>query len=94
MEHPDEKLLVLAVALLASVAFVAAGSEDMTFVGRVADATRAKDFANAGHAEHKGCATGCLSRGGGVALASPLPRGLDRGHLDGVGRFGEGARHR
>lgn len=64
-----KKLLVLAIVLLASAGLAAA--EDMTFTGWVADEACAKDFAKAGNAEHKGCATGCLSRGGGVALASP-----------------------
>ena len=63
-----KKLLILALILLASVAFAAA--EDMTFKGWVSDEACAKDFAKAGNAEHKGCATGCLSRGGGVALVS------------------------
>jgi len=63
-----KKLLILALVLFASVAFVAA--EDMTFKGWVSDEACAKDFAKAGNAEHKGCATGCLSRGGGVALVS------------------------
>ena len=63
-----KKLLILALVLFASVAFAAA--EDMTFTGWVADEACAKDFAKAGNAEHKGCATGCLSRGGGVALVS------------------------
>ena len=63
-----KKLLILALVLFASVAFAAA--EDMTFKGWVADEACAKDFAKAGNAEHKGCATGCLSGGGGVALAS------------------------
>ncbi len=63
-----KKLLILALVLFASVAFAAA--EDMTFKGWVADEACAKDFAKAGNAEHKGCATGCLSRGGGVALVS------------------------
>ena len=67
-----KKLLILAFALLASVAFVATvTAEDMTFTGWVADEACAKDFAKAGNEEHKGCATGCLSGGGGVALASP-----------------------
>jgi len=66
-----KKLLILSVALLASVAFVAtAAAEDMAFTGWVADEACAKDFSKAGNAEHKGCATGCLSRGGGVALVS------------------------
>lgn len=64
-----KKLLILAIVLLASAGFAVA--EDMTFTGWVADEACAKDFAKAGNAEHKGCATGCLSRGGGVALASP-----------------------
>ena len=63
-----KKLLILALVLFASVAFAAA--EDMTFTGWVSDEACAKDFAKAGNAEHKGCATGCLSRGGGVALVS------------------------
>ena len=63
-----KKLLILALVLFASVAFAAA--EDMTFKGWVADEACAKDFAKAGNAGHQGCATGCLSRGGGVALAS------------------------
>ena len=63
-----KKLLILALVLFASVAFAAA--EDTTFKGWVADEACAKDFAKAGNADHKGCATGCLSRGGGVALAS------------------------
>ena len=63
-----KKLLILALVLFASVAFAAA--EDMTFKGWVADEACAKDFAKAGNAEHKGCAIGCLSRGGGVALVS------------------------
>ena len=63
-----KKLLILALVLFASVAFAAA--EDMTFKGWVSDEACAKDFAKAGNAEHKGCATGCLSRGGGVALVS------------------------
>ena len=63
-----KKLLILALVLFASVAFAAA--EDMTFTGWVSDEACAKDFAKAGNADHKGCATGCLSRGGGVALVS------------------------
>ena len=63
-----KKLLILAIALLAFAGFAAA--EDMTYTGWVADEACAKDFAKAGNAEHKGCATGCLSRGGGVALVS------------------------
>lgn len=63
-----KKLLILALVLFASVAFAAA--EDMTFTGWVADEACAKDFSKAGNADHKGCATGCLSRGGGVALVS------------------------
>lgn len=63
-----KKLLILALVLFASVAFAAA--EDMTYKGWVSDEACAKDFAKAGNAEHKGCATGCLSRGGGVALVS------------------------
>ena len=67
-----KKLLILAFALLASVAFVAAAAaEDMAYTGWVADEACAKDFAKAGNEEHVGCATGCLSGGGGVALASP-----------------------
>ena len=65
-----KKLLVLAIVLLASAGFAVA-EEDTTFTGWVADEACAKDFAKAGNAEHQGCATGCLSRGGGVALASP-----------------------
>ncbi len=64
------KLLILALLLFASVAFAGA-TEDMTFTGWVADEACAKDFAKAGNAEHKGCATGCLNNGGNVALASP-----------------------
>ncbi|MCY4626332.1 MAG: DUF5818 domain-containing protein [Acidobacteria bacterium] len=64
-----KKLFILAIVLLASAGFATA--EDMAFTGWVADEACAKDFAKAGNAEHKGCATGCLSRGGGVALASP-----------------------
>ena len=64
-----KKLLILAIVLLASAGFAAA--EDMTFTGWVADEACAKDFSKAGNEEHKGCATGCLSGGGGVALASP-----------------------
>ena len=67
-----KKLVILAFALLASFAFVAAAAaEDMTYTGWVADEACAKDFAKAGNEEHVGCATGCLSGGGGVALASP-----------------------
>ena len=67
-----KKLLILAIALLASFAFVAAAAaEDMAFTGWVADEACAKDFSQAGNEAHKGCATGCLSKGGGVALASP-----------------------
>ena len=65
-----KKLLILSVALLASFAFVAA-AEDMAYTGWVADEACAKDFEKAGNEEHVGCATGCLSGGGGVALASP-----------------------
>lgn len=65
-----KKLIFLSIALLAVFAFSAA-AEDMAFTGWVADEACAKDFAKAGNADHKGCATGCLSRGGGVALASP-----------------------
>ena len=46
-------------------------AEDMAYTGWVADEACAKDFAKAGNEEHVGCATGCLSGGGGVALASP-----------------------
>ena len=63
-----KKLLILALVLFASVAFAAA--EDTTFTGWVSDEACAKDSAKATNAEHKGCATGCLSRGGGVALVS------------------------
>ncbi len=67
-----KKLLILAIALLACGAFVAAAAaEDMAYTGWVADEACAKDFAKAGNEEHVGCATGCLSGGGGVALASP-----------------------
>ena len=67
-----KKLLILALALLASGALVAsAAAEDMTYTGWVADEACAKDFSKAGNEDHKGCATGCLSKGGGVALASP-----------------------
>ena len=67
-----KKLLILALALLASCAFVAAAAaEDMTYTGWVADEACAKDFAKAGNEEHKGCATACLNGGDGVALASP-----------------------
>ena len=67
-----KKLLILSLALLASVAFVVAGTtEDMTFTGWVADEACAKDFAKAGNLAHKGCATGCLNGGDSVALASP-----------------------
>ena len=67
-----KKLLILALALLASCALVAfAAAEDMTYTGWVADEACAKDFSKAGNEAHKGCATGCLSGGGGVALASP-----------------------
>lgn len=64
-----KKLLMLALVLLASVAFAGA-AEDTTFTGWVSDEACAKDSAKAMNAEHKGCATGCLSRGGGVALVS------------------------
>lgn len=64
-----KKLLILAIVLLASAGFAVA--EDMAFTGWVADEACAKDFAKAGNAEHKGCATGCLNNGGNVALASP-----------------------
>ena len=65
-----KKVILLSIALLALVAF-SAGAEDKAFTGWVADEACAKDFAKAGNADHKGCATGCLSRGGGVALVSP-----------------------
>ena len=67
-----KKLLILAITLFACGAFVvAASAEDMAYTGWVADEACAKDFAKAGNEEHVGCATGCLSGGGGVALASP-----------------------
>ena len=67
-----KKFLILALALIASCAFVAAAAaEDMTYTGWVADEACAKDFAKAGNEEHKGCATACLNGGDGVALASP-----------------------
>ena len=67
-----KKFLILALALIASFAFVAvAAAEDMTYTGWVADEACAKDFAKAGNEEHKGCATACLNGGDGVALASP-----------------------
>ena len=67
-----KKLIIISLALLASVAFVAAATaEDMAYTGWVADEACAKDFAKAGNAEHKGCAIGCLNNGGAVALASP-----------------------
>ena len=67
-----KKFLILALALIASVAFVAvAAAEDMTYTGWVADEACAKDFSKAGNEAHKGCATGCLNGGDAVALASP-----------------------
>ena len=67
-----KKFLILALALIASFAFVAvAAAEDMTYTGWVADEACAKDFAKAGNEEHKGCATACLNGGDGVTLASP-----------------------
>ena len=67
-----KKLLILSIALLASVAFVAAAAaEDMAFTGWVADEACAKDFDKSGNEAHKGCATGCLGGGDNVALASP-----------------------
>ena len=67
-----KKFLILALALIASVAFVAAAAaEDMTYTGWVADEACAKDFSKAGNEEHKGCATTCLNGGDAVALASP-----------------------
>ena len=98
-----KKLLILSIALLASFAFVAAaGAEDMAFTGWVADEACAKDFEKAGNEEHVGCATGCLSGGGGVALASPdgfhllditnekaLEQPRDGGHGDGDPRRGD-----
>ena len=67
-----KKFLILALALLASFAFVAfATAEDMAYTGWVADEACAKDFEKAGNEAHKGCATGCLGGGDNVALASP-----------------------
>ena len=66
-----KKVLILALALIASCALVAAAAEDITVTGWVADEACAKDFSKAGSEGHKGCATGCLGNGGNVALASP-----------------------
>ena len=67
-----KKFLILALVLIASCAFVAvAAAEDMAYTGWVADEACAKDFSKVGNEAHKGCATGCLNNGGGVALASP-----------------------
>ncbi len=68
-----EKLLIaLSVFALAfGAAALAVASDDTAFTGWVADEACAKDYAKAGNAEHEACATGCLNRGGGVALASP-----------------------
>ena len=67
-----KKFLILALALIASCALVAVvAAEDMAYTGWVADEACAKDFSKAGNEAHKGCATGCLGGGGGVALASP-----------------------
>ena len=65
-----KKLALLCILVLAAFALTAT-AEDMAYTGWVADEACAKDFAKAGNEEHKGCATGCLSGGGGVALASP-----------------------
>ena len=65
-----KKLALLSILVLATFA-VSATAEDMTYTGWVADEACAKDFSKAGNEAHKGCATGCLSKGGGVALASP-----------------------
>lgn len=67
-----KKLFLLTIFALAVGGFALAGAaDDMAFTGWVADEACAKDYSKSGNAEHKGCATGCLSRGGGVALASP-----------------------
>ena len=65
-----------ALALTACFLFVLglgsfAAAEDMAYTGWVADEACAKDFAQAGNEAHKGCATACLNKGDGVALASP-----------------------
>ena len=50
-----KKFLILALALIASVAFVAvAAAEDMTYTGWVADEACAKDFSKAGNEAHVG----------------------------------------
>ena len=64
-----KKRLILAIVLLASTGFAVA--EDMAFTGRVTAEACVTDLSKAGNSEHKGCATGCRSRGGGVALGSP-----------------------
>ena len=68
------KRIVLALSILA-LAFggvaLASAADDMAFTGWVADEACAKDYAKAGNEGHKGCATGCLSNGGAVALATP-----------------------
>ncbi len=65
-----KKALALLTILLVGFAFVAtAADEEITLTGWVADEACAKDFARAGTADHKGCATGCLNRGDNVALA-------------------------
>ena len=65
-------LLPLAILGLALGAVaLTATADDMAFTGWVADEACAKDYAKAGDAGHKGCATGCLNKGGAVALATP-----------------------
>ena len=67
-----KKILLLSILALALGAFaLTSAAEEMTYTGWVADEACAKDYSKAGNEAHKGCATGCLSRGGGVALASP-----------------------
>ena len=67
-----KKLVLLSILALAFGAFAfSAAAEDMAYTGWVADEACAKDFSQAGNEAHKGCATACLNKGGGVALASP-----------------------
>ena len=93
-----KKLLILSLALLASVAFVAAAAaEDMTFTGWVADQACAKDFAKAGNEAHKGCATGCLNGGDSCGPREPgrfpSPRHHQRGRAGAPGHGSHGDGH-
>ncbi len=67
-----KRILFLLSVLALALGFAAfASADEATYTGWISDAACAKDYSKAADAGHKGCATGCLSNGDSVALASP-----------------------